>query len=387
MSSTSSCRVLAGRREIPAAPFEDFRRTIRRQGTLALNGLCQMFDSQNALFCYTLKQTERGLVQEGISHRYSMITLMGLHRLEESGQTSPIEIQPVFQTLLAKTDWVNTVGDLGLLLWLCALIAPERLPQIKKKLGVDSALARYGDARQGRTMELAWFLTGLSHASLACPDVGSQEKDMAAQTYALLARNQGEHGIFGHVAANKSVGGALRSRIGNFADQVYPIYGMTKFSQAFGHDEALEKAEDCALAICDAQGPFGQWWWHYDSLSGRVVEGYPVFSVHQHGMGPMALFELGEALNADFSPWIYKGLQWVNSENELAFDMEDVSANVIWRSIYRPSLTRYWDVAIGMLGRRRERRSFEGLKVRFECRPYELGWLLYAFANRSNGKP
>ena len=41
----------------------------------------------------------------------------------------------------------------------------------------------------------------------------------------------------------------------------------------------------CAHGLCQAQGALGQWWWHYDSLRGRVFEGYPVFSVHQHGMG------------------------------------------------------------------------------------------------------
>ena len=81
--------------------------------------------------------------------------------------------------------------------------------------------------------------------------------------------------------------GILRGGVGSFADQVYPIYGISKFSQALGDEKALERALDCGLNICEAQGPLGQWWWHYDSSTGEVVGKYPVFSVHQHAMGPM----------------------------------------------------------------------------------------------------
>ena len=45
----------------------------------------------------------------------------------------------------------------------------------------------------------------------------------------------------------------------------------------------------------------GEWPWHYDSVTGRVVSRYPVFSVHQHAMGPMMLFAASEATGVDFS--------------------------------------------------------------------------------------
>ena len=64
--------------------------------------------------------------------------------------------------------------------------------------------------------------------------------------------------------------------------------------------EALQNSLQCANAICNLQGPLGQWWWHYDSMTGRVAERYPVYSVHQHAMAPMALFAAQDACNADF---------------------------------------------------------------------------------------
>jgi hypothetical protein len=381
MSSSSAPHMMLPTAPIHVQPPEDAQRTARRLTALAVKGLVLMFDPEKQLFCFKLKKTATGAVREGLSRRYTMITLMGLHRLEESGANSPVKVMPVFEGLLTNIDWVDNIGDLGLLLWLCALVAPQRLEEVAERLDIKSALSRYRDARHGSSMELAWFLSGLSHGSLASPEKLSDLRDLAVETYRLLRKNQGEQGIFGHVAKSENLADIFRKGIGCFADQVYPIYAMTKFWQAFQYEKAAEKALDCALAICEAQGSLGQWWWHYDSSDGRVVGRYPVYSVHQHGMAPMVLFTLGEAIQSDFSPWIYKGLQWI-SDNELDFNMEDASANVVWRCISGSTARRYWKATIAKLTRREDRQSRDGIRVLFECRPYELGWLLYAFAGK-----
>lgn len=377
MSNTSSIRVMAENESIQES--QDLNRTITRLNTLATNGLVSMFDHEKQLFCFTLRKTEQGMVRQGISRRYTMMTLMGLKRLEEAGVTSPIAIEPVLDGLLAKLDWVDNIGDLGVLLWLCALVAPGRLTEVERHLDVAHALAHSRHARQGRTMELAWFLTGLSHGKLAHPEKAQDMKNVATETYQILIKNQGEQGIFGHLANNGTLAGMFRGRIGSFADQVYPIYAMTRYYQAYGDKSAIERALDCTLTICESQGSLGQWWWHYDSSTGRVAGRLPVFSVHQHGMGPMALLALGEATQSDFTPWIYQGLQWIR-RNELALDMEDAAVNVVWRSIYRSTPRRALHMAMAFLAQREDEESRRGLKVMLECRPYELGWLLYAFA-------
>jgi hypothetical protein len=169
--------------------------------------------------------------------------------------------------------------------------------------------------------------------------------------------------------------------LGSFADQVYPIYALARFAQAYRSPEALETARECAQTICRLQGPLGQWWWHYDSANGRVVGRYPVYSVHQDGMAPMALFALGENLGTDYSPWILRGLNWISGENEVKQNLRETSAGVIWRSVFRKPSERYWEEAIGLLGFGGNDKPPSDLAIRFECRPYHLGWLLYAFAN------
>lgn len=356
-------------------------RMVSRWVGLAADGLVPMFDSERQLFCFRMNKTGRGLVREGISRRYTMMCLMGLQRLKESGIASPIEIEPVLDSLLKDLEWVDNIGDLGVLLWTCATVAPERLKGLWTGLAVDRALSR----DTGRhTMALAWFLTGLAHWAAVCPAQKSKLEDTAFQTFAVLHNNRGSHAYFGHLTSERSVGGRIRGGIGSFADQVYPIYAMAMFSHVYGEPVAREAALKCARAICDAQGPLGQWWWHYNSSNALVFDGYPVFSVHQHGMAPMTLLTLGEVTNSDFTPWIYRGMRWVNRNNEMEFEMEDASAKLIWRCIYSSSLqfNRKRKVLFNRPNVAKAQQPASKLKVRFECRPYELGWLLYAFAGR-----
>src|SRR6185369_1503439 len=103
---------------------------------VAAKGLLPMFDQDAGQFCHRLIRTDKGLVREGISLRYTIITLLGLHRLEENGIVPPIRLYPVLEGLLANMKRIDNLGDLGLMLWLCAAMAPERLVEIERRVEV-----------------------------------------------------------------------------------------------------------------------------------------------------------------------------------------------------------------------------------------------------------
>ena len=352
---------------------------IRPLVEMAVRGLPAMFYPERNLFCYRLNRTSRGLVKEGISHRYTLMTLLGLDKARSAGFDSDIDIGAVLADLLRQTDWIDNVGDLGLYLWTCAVILPESLKNIVASLDLGKTLDGYPDRQRRHTMELAWLLTGLSYVRLSgqrgLPDL----TDLAHEIYQVVKENQGPGGAFGHLAKNGSSAGRFRGRIGSFADQVYPIYAFSRFGQAFGVHEALERATQCANVICLAQGPLGQWWWHYDSVTGKLISKHPVYSVHQEAMGPMALFALAEATGEDFSRPIFTGLGWIAGNNELNLDLRDQENHLVWRCFYQSRLKSYSNNLCNLIGLPS---SMSGLKVRYECRPYELGWLLYAFAGR-----
>lgn len=385
----------------------------------ATAGLLPMFNENKQLFCDRTILTEGGMMHQGLSPRYTLITLMGLHRLEQSGHASPIAIQPSFDGLIRDTTLINNAGDMGLLLWLCALVAPERIPEFLSRHDLEPALEKFPDARERRTMELSWILSGIAHAVFARPELRERLAPLAAKLCALLKENRGPAGAFGHQAATagfaSGVKGLLRGRLGSFADQVYPIYAFAWTARAFHPSsspassakpgaersavksslvpardarfaDTMEIANGCAENICRAQGGLGQWWWHYDSRSGEPVGKYPVYAVHQHAMGPLALFGLMEAGGRDYTREIYLGLEYIYGANELRVDMRDAASQTVWRCIRPSKYRRYLEEALAMI---KVRSSAPGkelppseLHVLHECWPYELGWLLYAFCGR-----
>jgi len=361
---------------------------VRGLTALATRGLVSMFDADRQLFCHRLLYTEQGLVRDGVSPRYTIMTLLGLKELESAGTNSPFDIRAIYASLARNTAWIQGAGDLGLLIWLTAAFEPDRLGDVFQTFDCETALDRFSDAQQGRTMELAWFLSGLAHAVEASPKLAGTLTDLCVETYHRLEENQGEYGLYGHMSTKNSVVGRLRGRIGSFADQIYPIYAMSKFAKAFHVEDPLGPALECATAVCGAQGESGQWWWLYDTSSGRVSSRYPVYSVHQYGMGPMGLLAIEEATGQSFGEYIGKGLRWIYGVNELGADMRSGAQNLIWRCVLpRDKQTKYWEMALSAVRPPSKDMQVHSLKILYEQRPYEFGWLLFAFARNSQTEP
>jgi len=349
---------------------------------LAAVGLRKLYDPGMGLFHLKARKTEDNRVEIiGHSIRYTLICLLGLGKMKASGRRCPLEADVITKALLRDTSKVTNIGDLGLLVWLASMVCPGEVEDLIAERSLIDVMSTYIDGNEGKTTELAWCLTGLSYAALATGLKSIPVVDVADKAYRAVIGNYGGKGIFGHCKTS-SLKGFIRGRIGCFADQVYPIYALSRYFRVFGEQKALIIARECAEAICSKQGEFGQWWWLYDSKKGEVVGRYPVYSVHQDGMAPMALLELGRMTSADHSNSIDKGLAWLMEQNELNQKMVDGANSVIWRSIYYSKSDKYKEIFTSMVLSRPCYKPHGELKVLYECWSYHLGWLLYAFSGQ-----
>jgi len=347
---------------------------------LAVKGLVPMFDAQSQLFCDRLVHTQEDLVRVGLSRRYTIMTLLGLRKFESNQAQTPFDTTAIYRSFVRDLDWIGGIGDLGLTIWLSAEFDPDGLDTILQKYPLNSAMSRFRDARVHSTTELAWFLAGLAHAAQTSTKRAASLTDLAVEVFRRLGENQGKSGFFGHLSRNKSAAGYARGTIGSFADQVYPIYAMARLSKVLSVDEPCGPIAQCAAAICRAQGNLGQWWWLYHSITGRVLSRYPVYSVHQHGMAPMALFAQETVTGQNFRANIFRGLSWVYGSNELNVDLRN-EMGLIWRCILpKLKFTKYWHTAINLIKAPDNNSPVGPLTVLHEDRPYELGWLLFSFA-------
>ena len=346
---------------------------------LALRSLVSLFEEKEKLFSRRVILTGNGFHREGTSRKRTIIALLGLQRLAESGGAPPMDVASIREVVLGDTTWVRSAGDLGLLTWFTAVCAPERLGRLLHEVDFGKVLETYPDGRQARTKGLAWFLAGIAHARLASPGSLPDLTDVAVDTYHLLQDNQSDGGIFGHAAFPRFLRQTFCSRFGTFADQMYAIYALTTFARAFQIGEPLASALGCANAVRALQGEMGQWWFLYDKRACRVVNRYPVFSLHQDGTAPVGFLALEETTGQNFHDAIYKGLTWIAGANELGDDLRNLDRGLIWDSMGpRRWSANYWEAALSFMNISRGPQT-EGLRIRYEARPDHFGWLLYAF--------
>ncbi len=386
---------------LPDVHSVDLPRLIDRLSRLSVRGLATMYEPRSRSFPHTLRGSagDRPPVARGMSVRYTAIAALGLSRTEPStvravlhGQDLPALVPSVLGLALAGRD----PGALALSVWAALevgsvegeeVLAPERERLFRALYQViEHAHARVPVP----TVEHAWTLVALLAARESplvaeLPGEAEQLTEEAERVARRLLAAQGATGLFPHHLPPDRLG-RLRWHVACFADQAYAIQALARYAMATGDAAALEGASRCADRLTALQGDQGQWWWHYDWENGTVVERYPVYSVHQHGLAPTALLELWEAGGRDHRAAVARGLGWLVSHPETSGDLMSDELGVVWRKVGRREPSKLVRRARSAASATRPGLRLPWLDVVFppgpvdrECRPFELGWLLYAW--------
>lgn len=345
----------------------------------AVRALSRMYDPRERLYCHSLRFLGQQLRPRGVSRRYTATVLLGLSRSPADWQRKALDGHDAEQPLARLSDdleQMTDIGEVALTLW-----AARAWGHPSANSACQRLRALRPESADIPTVELAWCLSALS-ANYVTPG----DSLLARQLAHRLIQSAGPAGLFPHWPGSSGRRWA-RAPVCCFADQVYPIQALTLHHILASSGESLTAASRCGMALRQLQGRDGQWWWHYDVRTGRVVEGYPVYSVHQDAMAPMALAVLQEASGAEFDESINRGLAWLEHAGEINGSLIDRSHDVIWRKVARSEpgrLARHCQATacrihsalrvpgLGLL--------FRPTRIDFETRPYHMGWILYAWA-------
>jgi len=352
--------------------------------SVAVHSLARMYRPEERLFAFRLRRNGENEVLEGVSRRYTAVALIGLAGEDQHIAAEVLanhRREDVCGRLLADLEESHDLGEVALTIWAARILQhPGAHKAVEMLRRTDPACGAYP------TVELSWALTALVTGGSKTTDIALAEQ-IADR---LMESFREESGVFAHGPARRGLA-AFGSHVSCFADFVYPIQALSYYCQAAGDTRAAEIACRCAERMCQLQGPQGQWWWHFDNRTGRVVECYPVYSVHQDAMAPMALFALAEARGRDHSAAIEKGLRWLFNPPERAGILVDAKRDVIWRKVARREprkLVRGLQAAASRLHPAIRIPAvdilFPPVSIDYETRPYEMGWILYAWP--SNGE-
>lgn len=307
--------------------------------------------------------------------RYTLINLIGLYKAECHNYKINLDLEKILDHQIKNAEKYNGVGDLGLLLWATSLISPNKIPRLLTKVNFNDILTCYEDAKLALTTELAWFLTGLLMASTFSQVFKNSINDLTQDVYLKLRKNYCGTGIFRH-QGNNSLMGKLRSDISNFADQIYSIYALTLFSQVMGKEESLLVAKECAIKICNLQGRHGEWYWHYNAKSGTKVNEFPIYSVNQIGLAPLALSFVQKASGTDFSEYIGNGINWIQDSNLVEDDY-------ISNGLSTSTANRKFTSSLTFLTKNKKPNK-SSIMVLKESSSYIYGWILQAMVGNTD---
>jgi hypothetical protein len=364
----------------------DLAREMESHRRRALELLPQYFVPAAGLFSHKALLHEHGCRNVGTNPLYSAACLVGLatdasleaHRvLSDIGDTCA-------STLAQTAEASDDLALLGAVVWALALLDDGRTPRLVERLaGLDE--------RTSTSMGAGLALAGLAAASWREPRVSERALSIGRRFAATLAaRFVPRAGVFASTSPAARRVDPLHRYVTSFASQIYPIVGLAEYALA-----TSSAPLDCMFAAADSmrrkQGPLGQWWWIYSSRTGRVLEGYPVYVVHQDAMAVMALAGLARFGDYSNSHPLERGLRWLKGENEL--DRPLVSDTPAWycRAIQRRgsdpdrfggvSRAAHVRILLRSVVGSAPRGTFarpDRLEVLGEDRSYHLGWLLVA---------
>ncbi len=362
-------------------PFVSLPMTPRALVHLAVEGLERMWRPDRATLVTRVIDDRGGeSSNEHLSARYCVMCSVGVHRAREAGYATTLDPAALLRRGLELEPPTN-LNQLGMGLWADVelgtglaggLVGPlvERLQDVETR-----------DRLDGRP--LAWCLTGLSLHAERSGDARARAAADTLARFALERCHRPAHALFVHRAVTPARWPAQAL----FSTEIYWVYALATYGRVTGHAGALDAAAATMRRLIALRDAFGGWVWRYDADAGAVPEPFPIYSVHQHGMAPMTLHLLAEMglLDGETHRRVQReSLAWLWN-NQLGRSMVDAERRVIYRSVRRRFPVNRLAYTLGRLAPlQRLTREPGFLRLNATCRPYELGWLAYAWAGRED---
>lgn len=348
-------------------------------------GLYRFYEETSEELPYTATITpDNEWTSSGFSIRYAAISQIGIAEWLKTHPEDRAHLPNLWPKIIDNYHNITDIGDLALVLWAAVANKADNCELLARTLSTSWQ----SQANLCNAVELGWIIQActlaLSEQGHLKPHIGPVLNQAKTNLVSLFRPQQNlfqRHNRTG-------LAEIISRRIACFADQVYPILAMSTYGLLFNDKQSIEIAAIATEKICRLQGPLGQWWWHYDTSRGEVSEEYPVFSVHQHAMAPMAIMASDKASGENHLREIELSLRWIFGNNELNSDMVLDNIGIIWRDIEKREPVKLSRGLRSLLCisnlhslNKLAGKCFIGFRINYECRPYELGWILYTWAN------
>lgn len=349
---------------------------------LCLENLTSLYNTNRHCFDYEIRNNRPIALNTLQSCQQTAFCLLGLNRANIPCEKFNIVPHYCWETITRKIGTSQLSGLAGLYIWANAVWEFDDFTMLASQFGITDAGFNELVTRL-TTRELSYLTSGLLHEYQRSGSDISERFARKASGH-LLGRYFATTGLMNHTEEIPSSNLRTKRWTPYFTDQVYAIQAFSFASHMLGDHLALDVAEHLASKLVSLQGDKGQWWWQYDSRNSQTIREYPVYTVHQHSLAPLAMVALEQAGGTDYSAHVEKGRAWLN-HNELNARLVDLVEQRIWSGVnYCNPL---WSQALSLL---RIKQAKPVLEVMRSVQPGDLGWFLYAAAleteTQNNGR-
>lgn len=304
-----------------------------------------------------------------------IVVLLGLLRAEEAEVDQPFSIGALRTRILGDLGNEGvTPGELGLALWAESRAGGEAIGEI------DGLIRRatVGGFEKVPLEQLAWLASGLSESGVLTGDpAGGLVGDVTEE---LLGRVNPENGLALDVHTRR-LGSAVP-----VASQFHLLHALCHLIRS-GLDQHRPEAEKLATSLLSLQRKDGAWPGLIDPAHNSAAVIYPVLTVTQLAVGPIALraaMELG--LTGDFDGSIAAALGWASKTNALGRNLIHSEDARIDRGILPKRTPGALGRGISSAARMIRGQAFEPdarqLIIDPAASSEDLGWTLEAWAGR-----
>jgi hypothetical protein len=342
-----------------------------------------MYDEDTGLFSFSTRLVQGKYIndfQNDGKYRYTVNVMAAIQRIQRS-QPTKWNLKEMLDGYVAR-HLLNDVnaGNRGLLL---DVLARENHPAAERiYLWLHPLLDDRSRALAFPIQETAWALIGVS--TYARQTGSPQAMGLARKLIAYIS-----HDLLNRNTLLPKHNNSLRGTFVSFGAIVYFLMSLHHYASLFDDQARLTLFKSAVTRVLELQGSNGEWPWFIDSATGRVMDWHQVYSVHQDAMAMLFLLpalDLGVAGTGDA---IIKSYRWLFGHNALGCTMLQHNPFFIYRSIRvkgpaeqpRRLLRALTHKALGRTSRMQHPHALE---VNTECRSYHPGWIIYAWADRTD---
>ena len=342
------------------------------------------YNEKLGLFSYSARY-EKGTYQNDFSHplayRYTINCLAGIQRVHQV-HPEAWDFDGLLEAFLSKQGQaVKKPSDHGFLL---SVLADAQHDRTNAQFHEVQQLVDDRKLFLSLTLQdVCWLLSGVT--TYARKYQSDEGKALAQKAFKLIHTHYLNRNTMLPVHSLSK----YRNGFVSFGGITYFLKAMAEYSQAFSDRYAETLFKEGVRLVIDFQGKQGEWAWFYNANKSRILDWYEVYSVHQAAMAMLFLLPAVDMGVVEARDAVINSYRWLFGENELNAPMITDNPYFSYRSIRRKESysreKRYARSVLSTLtGTSAKRIAASELEINTECRSYETGWTLYAWADRSD---